>query len=112
MPITQNTQVKFTIGALAGVAIAVGGWAVNRLDAKVDAKADATALNDLVRTVADHSKRLTEEEQRAIRLETRREIDDRETADFKQRYAMDQAEIKAGIRRIEDAVLRGAGAKP
>lgn len=104
--LTSTTPVKITLGVVIGALVSLGVWGWDRLDRRVDGKADAEALNKAMETLKADSAVLTDHEKRLIELRTRREIDDRETAEFRGRYQADQAEVKASLRRIEDAMMQ------
>lgn len=104
--LSQSTTVKVSAGVVVGGLITAGGWAWNGLDDRIKSKADAQALQDAVSQLHSMNVGLTDHEKRLIELKTRREVDDRETTEFRLRYASDQAEVKASLRRIEDFMMR------
>jgi hypothetical protein len=104
--LSQSTTVKVSAGVIVGALVSAGVWAWDGLDGRIKAKADAVVLEDTVRRLEGMSSGLTDHEKRIIELKTRREIDDRETAEYRSRDAADKAEIKASLRRIEDFMMR------
>jgi hypothetical protein len=105
--LTQSTPFKLTIGTALGALIPLAVWFWNRLDARIDSKADARELSAALEQIAKHNERISAEEARVIELRVKREIDDRETVERDRRDANDKAEIKASLRRIEDTIMRG-----
>ncbi len=104
--IGSSKTLQLSIGAFATGAISLGTYAYGRFSTVEQQARDASNTTiELSRKYDQHDAILTGHEKRLIEQEVLRRKDDENTSASDARHATEMAEVRASLRRIEDAIL-------